>query len=124
MGQQSLDVVSRNVPQDNFSANIVVLNTTHSGPTSMSDVIEWYKNGILSTYPEAIFYSDTVTTVKNVEVGMVLYSINISGSLIKTRELLFIRYNRDVQIIFTDLDSYFDSRTEFEETAASLDFFD
>jgi hypothetical protein len=117
------EVISRNVEQGNFRANIVVAATPGSGTQSMSDVLSFYKSETIKVFPGFQFLLDTVLIIDNVEVGKVIYKGNMFGLDLKFKELLFMRSNSDVQIIFTDLELYFDNRVEFINTESSLKFF-
>ena len=44
------------------------------------------------------------------------------GNDLKFKELLFMRNKKDVQIVFTDLENSFDTRTEFVTSENSLTF--
>lgn len=122
MNNLPIELVSKNRAVNNFSANIAILGTKHAGTRVMGDILAEYKKGVTSQFPGVTFLNDTIYTVQNVEIGKVIYTGELFGNLLKFKELLFIRGNNDIQIVFTDFESEFDSRTEFTDVESSLAF--
>ena len=120
----SVDFVAKNSPENNFAANVLCVTSAHSGTTDMTESLEYYVSMIKENpnFSSLEIISSNVQTIDGIEVGRVEYSCSSNGYSITCRELLFIRGNTDVQIAFTDLQTTFNDRTEFDAVENSLSF--
>ncbi len=121
-GDMLIDLVSKNTPRENFSANVTVIISHHSGTSDIPKVINMIKEDASQSMPGISFLSDTVFVKNGVTLGTMLYQGNYIGIDLKFKQLVFVRNNLDIQIEFTDLEKYFDANTEFTDIENSLSF--
>ncbi len=116
------EFITMNEPENGFSANVLAIKTKHSGTSDMNVVLANFKQELGQKFPGANFISEAVFERDGVQVAKLIYSGDYFGNILVFKELLFIRKGMDIQVVFTDHSSTFDTRTEFTQIEESLSF--
>jgi len=122
-GNETVDVVGRALPVNNFAPNVNVITNLHSGSRDLNVVIQMFKQQLKTQLPGVVFLSDTVYVKGKATFGELFFTVNIGGNELKYNQTLFINRERDIQITYTDKLDHFDGNTEFTQVKNSLTVF-
>lgn len=119
-GNVKTDVVVVAAPRNNFSPNLNVIITPHSGPTAMQDILPMLENAVKSQTVDASGYTASIGTLDGKEVGRIDYESSVSGNLLHFSMLVFINNNKDVVVTITDRADDYPINTEIAAIKAAF----
>jgi hypothetical protein len=101
-GETKIDLIILDAPRNGFRPNLTVMQSPHSGPTLMSEVLPLLRSDIQARFPDFSNYQESVASITGKEAGRIDYETSFSGPLLHFRMLLFVNNGRDVVITLSD----------------------
>lgn len=115
-----LDIVALGAPINNFSPNLNVIFSNHSGPTSMAEIIPSLHSQLIQRAPDLSKYADSIYTVNGKEIAEVEYETSNNGVLLHYLQMFFINNGKDVSVTITDRADHFAMNQEIKDIKSSV----
>lgn len=119
-GNTKVDVVVAAPPRNNFSSNLNLIISPHSGPAAMQEILPMLESAIKGQTVDAAGYTASIGTIDGKEVGRIDYESSVSGNLLHFSMLVFINNNKDVVVTLTDRAEDFPTNTGIAAIKASF----
>jgi hypothetical protein len=107
-------------PIGNFSPNLNLIITAHSGPTAMQDILPMLESAVRGQTADVSGYTASIGTIDGKEVGRIDYESSVSGNLLHFSMLVFINNNQDVVVTITDSAADYPTNAEIAAIKASF----
>lgn len=115
-----IDVVVMAPPIGNFSPNLNLIITAHSGPTAMQDILPLLESAVKGQIADVSGYTASIGMIDDKEVGLIDYESVYNGNLLHFSLVVFVNNNKDVVVTFTDSAANYPRNAEMAAIKASF----